>query len=163
MSIKLEEYNSKWPKIYKKEASLIKKALEDSLIEIHHIGSTSIPKLKAKPKIDILVIVDSFKAINEKKLENIGFEVRGEIISTGRYFSKRKPFKINLHIFEKGNPNIENNLLFRDWLRDHPKDRQAYEELKIKLSKKHTDGMEYCKDKTEFINAVIAKAKKIRH
>ncbi len=160
MSIILSKHDSEWSEIYQKEASLIKGALKESLLEIHHFGSTSIPDLMAKPKIDILVVVEDFKNIDTKALEKIGFEVRGEVIPTGRYFSKRTPYKINLHIFEKGNPNIERDLLFKDWLRSHKADRRAYEKLKIELAKKHTNGMEYCREKTDFIKKIIEKAKK---
>ena len=57
--VELEEYNQNWKKEYKKEEKLLKKLLGDKIIEIHHIGSTSIVGLKAKPVIDILVVLKS--------------------------------------------------------------------------------------------------------
>lgn len=53
---------------------------------------------------------------------------------------------------------IKRNLAFRDWLKAHPEDLKAYEKLKYDLAKKHTDGMDYCRAKTEFISKIIDKA-----
>ena len=152
-------YDSEWPEKYQREAAFIEQALGSGCLKIHHIGSTSVPGLNAKPKIDILVVVQDFKSLNISALEEIGFENRGEIIASGRYFSKRNSIKVNLHVFEEGNPLIEDNLLFRDWLRTHNADRDAYARLKQELAPQHTDGMEYCRAKTEFILGIVAKAK----
>ncbi len=127
------------------------------MCHLHHIGSTSVPGLSAKPKIDILAIVKTFSSLDIPALEQLGFQYRGEVIPTGRYLSKENP-QVHLHIFEDGNPMIKRNLIFRDWLRTHEADRDAYAKLKIKLASEHTDGMKYCMDKTEFINSVIEKA-----
>ncbi len=90
-------------------------------------------------------------------LEKLGFEYRGEVISTGRFLVKRNP-RVHLHIFETGNPAIKRNLMFRDWLRTHPEDCDAYVQLKQKLAQQHTDGMAYARAKTEFINKIVDKA-----
>ena len=100
-NIKVVPYNPQWPEIYEKEAAPIKKALENNCLAIHHFGSTSVPGLSAKPKIDILAVVKSFSLIDIPALEKLGFEYRGEIIPTGRYLSKETP-KVHLHIFEEG-------------------------------------------------------------
>ena len=63
--VELAEYNSNWKKEYEKEEKLLKEVLGDRIIEIHHIGSTSIEGLKAKPVIDILVVINSLDEINE--------------------------------------------------------------------------------------------------
>jgi GrpB-like predicted nucleotidyltransferase (UPF0157 family) len=126
-------------------------------LAVHHFGSTSVPGLSAKPKIDILAIVKQLGSIDYAALEKLGFESRGEVIPTGRYFCKESP-RVHLHIFEEGNPLIHRNLIFRDWLRTHEEDREAYAALKMKLAGVHNDGMSYCRAKTEFINQIIAKA-----
>ena len=63
--VELAEYNSNWKKEYEKEEKLLKEVLGDRIIEIHHIGSTSIEGLKAKPVIDILVVINSLDEITE--------------------------------------------------------------------------------------------------
>ena len=67
--VELEDYNSNWEKEYLKEEKLLKEVLKDYIIEIHHIGSTSIKGLKAKPVIDILIVIESLNQI--EKIEDI--------------------------------------------------------------------------------------------
>ncbi len=158
-TIDIVPYNPQWPQIYDNEATRIYQALGRNCLAIHHIGSTSVPGSSAKAIIDILAIVTDFSCADSSNLEKLGFENRGELIPSGRYFSKNTP-RIHLHLFEEGNPLIENNLLFRDWLRTHENDRDAYSKFKKDLSNKHTDGMSYCNAKTEFINTILERAKK---
>ncbi len=160
-TIEIVPYDSRWPKIYENEAETIKKSLGDTCQEIHHIGSTAIPGLSAKPKIDILAVVNNFSDVDVTALQQLGYKFRGEIIPTGRYLAKKNP-NVHLHLFEKGNPLIEHYLLFRNWLCSHDADRIAYENFKIELAKIHKDGMTYAKAKTEFINQIVKKAKKIQ-
>ena len=68
--VELAEYNSNWKKEYEKEEKLLKEVLGDRIIEIHHIGSTSIEGLKAKPVIDILVVINSLDEINDIRNRN---------------------------------------------------------------------------------------------
>lgn len=156
--IKIVPYDSQWQQIFEKEAETIRLALNDNCLAVHHFGSTSVPDLSAKPKIDILAVVKQFEKINIVALEKLGFESRGEVIPTGRYFSKKAP-QVHLHIYEEGNPFIERNLIFRNWLRAHEEDRKAYAALKADLAAIHHDGMAYCRAKTAFIEEIIAKAK----
>ena len=150
-------YDPEWPILFEKETESIQKALGKSGIAIHHFGSTSVPGLSAKPKIDILVVIKNFQDINYKALEMIGFESRGEVVPTGRYFVKASP-KIHLHIFEEGNSIIERNLLFRDYLRTHEDVRNEYASFKKKLAAEHTCGISYWKAKREYIDQIIEKA-----
>ncbi len=159
--IEIVPYNPQWPQIYDNEGPLIRQALGSKCLAIHHFGSTSVAGSSAKAIIDILAVVKDFSCIDISSLEKLGFENRGEVIPSGRVFSKKTP-RIHLHLFEEGNPLIEQNLLFRDWLRIHEKDRDAYSKTKKDLANKHTNGMSYCYAKTEFINMIIKKAKKRR-
>jgi GrpB-like predicted nucleotidyltransferase (UPF0157 family) len=156
-TIEIIPYNSQWPQLYESEAAPIKKTLGSNCLAIHHFGSTSIVGLSAKPKIDILAVVKNFSSIDIPALKLIGYEYRGEVIPSGRYFVKENP-KIHLHIFEEDNPWVEHNLIFRDWLRTHDADRDAYAKLKQDLANQHTDGMKYNRAKTEFINKIVKKA-----
>ncbi len=128
-SIEIISYHSEWPRIFEREAGPLELAFGENFLALHHFGSTSVSFLCAKPKIDILAVVKRLSNIDIPALEKLGFADRGEVIVSGRYFSKEHP-KVHLHVFEDGNPNIERNLIFRDWLRTHEKDRNAYAELK---------------------------------
>ena len=129
----VSSYNPEWPKMFEAEAAKIQKSLGDHCLAVHHIGSTSVPGLAAKPKIDIIVVVsDPIKAI--EALEKIGFQYKGEYNIPLHYgFSKRGRMDVNLHVYEAGHPEIELNLLFRDYLREHPEARDEYARLKFKL------------------------------
>ncbi|NGX58864.1 MAG: Dephospho-CoA kinase [Chlamydiae bacterium] len=156
MSIVIVDYDPLWPQWFEEEVEPIKSALGEKCIALHHIGSTAVPGLSAKPVIDILAVVKAFSAVNTVALEGLGFEARGEVIESGRYFSKENP-RVHLHLFEEGNPLIEYHLKFRDWLRTHEEDCKAYAALKLELASRHSVGAEYAKDKTDFIEQIMAK------
>ncbi|MBA3721209.1 MAG: GNAT family N-acetyltransferase [Parachlamydiaceae bacterium] len=128
-------YNSDWPQIFIRESEKIKEALGSNCIAIHHIGSTSVPGLSAKQIIDMIgVVKDPEKAI--QALESLGFRYKGEYnIPMRFYFSRSKDVETNLHIYKEGHPEIELNLLFRDYLRKHSDARDDYGELKKNLLK----------------------------
>lgn len=129
-TITLSPYDPIWPKIFTQEAEKIQRALSSNMVEIHHIGSTSVPGLLAKPKIDIIAVVKNGKdAIFA--LENAGFTYKGEWNIPFQYgFTKRKDISVNLHVFEEMHPEIELNLMFRDYLRTDKNARDTYATLK---------------------------------
>lgn len=131
--IEVVPYNPDWPKMFEDESKAIKEALGDNCIDIHHIGSTSVPGLSAKPKIDMIAVVKNGKASIEP-LELSGFAYKGEWNVPFKFgFTKRDEHKINLHVFEKEHPEIELNLIFRDHLRCNPESVIEYAKIKEKL------------------------------
>jgi GrpB-like predicted nucleotidyltransferase (UPF0157 family)/GNAT superfamily N-acetyltransferase len=134
--IQVSPYNPDWPLQFKEQENLIRQTLGENCLEVHHIGSTSIPGLCAKPKIDILGVVKDSKLIIDK-LEKVGYSFRGEInIPFHLYFTKKDEApEVNLHMYEEGHPEITLNLLFRDYLRTHPLALQEYAHLKLDLVK----------------------------
>lgn len=123
-------YNPDWPRMFEIEALKIKEALGANFLALHHVGSTSVPGLSAKPVIDMIgVVKNPDKAI--KPLENLGFKYKGEYnIPMRFYFNRSEGVDTNLHVYEEGHPEIELNLLFRDYLRDHSEAREEYDALK---------------------------------
>lgn len=131
--IEVVPYDPNWPHVFEAERVLIQKALEDNCLKIHHIGSTAVPGLSAKPKIDIIAVVKSGTA-SIASLEMAGFTYKGEWNIPFKFgFTKRNTHNINLHVFEENHPEIESNLLFRNYLRDNPEVKQAYAKLKEEL------------------------------
>ncbi len=132
--VEIKPYDRNWPHIFEKEALLIRQALGDNCIAIHHVGSTSVPGLAAKPKIDIIVVVRNL-FFDKSQLEAVGYKYRGGFnIPLRRSFTIRTAERnINLHIFEENDPEIELNILFRDHLRENPSARDKYALLKYKL------------------------------
>ncbi len=132
-SIQVVPYDPAWPQIFISEATIIKHALANNVLAIHHIGSTSVPGLSAKPKIDIIAVVKNGKAAIEP-LEKSGFTYAGEWNIPLKFgFTKREKHKINLHVFEESHPEIEANILFRDYLKTHLEFKEEYAALKEKL------------------------------
>ena len=116
--VEIYPYDPNWPNIFDHESVMIKEALGSNCTAIHHVGSTSVPGLAAKPKIDIIAEVRDL-LFDKSQLENLGYEYRGGFsIPLRRSFTIRmSDRKINLHIFEENDPEIELNILFRDYLR----------------------------------------------
>jgi len=160
--IEVVPYNSHWPQMFEAEAALIKKALGNNCIAIHHIGSTAVPGLSAKPVIDILPVVKSLIEVDRKAeaMQQIGYQALGEYgIPLRRFFQKGGDLRTHhVHVFEKSNPAIRRHLQFRDWLRSHPEDAKAYQELKLELASKFpNDSESYVKGKAAFIQSIAAK------
>jgi len=132
--IEVVPYNPDWPRLFEVESTQLRQALGENCVAVHHVGSTAVPGLCAKPKIDIILVAKD-KTLIVQDLENLGYEYRGEFnIPFHMGFRKRPPLSnINLHIYEEGNPEVELNLLFRDYLRTHSEAREEYATLKLNL------------------------------
>ncbi|MFS1514451.1 GrpB family protein [Chengkuizengella sp. SCS-71B] len=165
-TIKVVPYQDEWVNKFQEEALKIKEIFGDQLVEIHHIGSTSVPGLKAKPIIDIIPVVKNIKEIDlfNEKMEAIGYEARGEFGIPGRrYFPKggEKHRSHHVHVFQKGDQHIERHLAFRDYLIAHPEVAKEYEVLKEELANKFSNNPErYSDGKETFIKETEKKALK---
>ena len=161
--IEVIPYDYSWAKNFTTEVKKIRKALDENCIAIHHIGSTSVPGLAAKPILDIVPVVKDITKVDIKndKMLALGYEARGEYgILFRRYFQKGGNTKThNVHIFEEGNPEIDRYLKFRDWMQNNPQDREIYSKLKQELAKQYpNDIIAYTIGKDEFITEIDKKA-----
>ncbi|MDR2645670.1 MAG: GrpB family protein [Holosporaceae bacterium] len=127
-------YNPDWPQIFEVEREIIAETLGDNCVTIHHIGSTAVHGLAAKPKIDIIIVAKERESVIAN-LEKAEYCYRGEWnVPLKCGFTKRGNININLHVFfEKDHPEIELNLLFRDYLRTHSDICDEYAALKTKI------------------------------
>lgn len=149
-------YDDKWPEMFEAESLLIKTLLGGVAKSIHHIGSTSVSGLSAKPVIDILLEVSD---INELDTYNYamtcaGYVARGENgISGRRYFIKGGDHRSHqVHAFAVGNMQVLRHLAFRDYLRQNKDIAGEYAEIKhsaVLLSK--NDVHRYSALKANFI------------
>jgi GrpB-like predicted nucleotidyltransferase (UPF0157 family) len=152
-------------KIFKKEDSNIRSLLGKNFVNIHHIGSTAIPNLIAKPQIDIVLeVCDLDKSLILLEREYV---YRGELnIPFRHFFGKNEgEMKINLHVCEKGNPEIKGFLMFRDYMIAHKDAISAYADLKKKISlmreasTKRSYGLPtYTLMKNDFIRKILREA-----
>ncbi len=154
-------YDPTWPEQYEAERARVEAALGDLVLAIHHIGSTAVPGLPAKPTIDILVELRTLDLPEDRvaTMERFGFEYRGEYGIPGRrYFSDGH--SRHVHAFLADNPEVQRHLLFRDYLRAHPADAARYAALKRDLAERYKDDHAgYTEAKAPFIEAVIERAK----
>lgn len=164
MKVEVIEYNCEWANLYLEEAKKIKNILENELVDIYHIGSTSVVNLKAKPIIDIMPVVKDITKVDEynKEFEALGYEPKGEFGIVGRrYFRKGLEHRTHhIHVFEKSNSDdIERHLAVRDYLRTHPEDAFEYGELKSRLAAMFPSDIEaYCDGKDNFVKELERKA-----
>jgi GrpB-like predicted nucleotidyltransferase (UPF0157 family) len=161
-NIEVVRYNVNWPEMFENEAKLIKQALGNNCITIHHIGSTSVPGLSAKPIIDILPVVKDIQVVDTaaKAMEDLGYDAKGEYgIAFRRFFQKGKITRThNVHVYEEGDPEINRYLMFRDWMRSHDEDAKLYARLKEELAAKFPqDILHYCNGKDAFVASIDVK------
>lgn len=160
--ISVISYDPQWPILFAEEARLIRSALGAFCHAVHHVGSTAVAGLAAKPKIDIIMESDSPEACISL-LENAGYVFKGEYNLPLHFgFSKRGPQDYNLHLYETGHAEVELNLTFRDYLREHPEARAEYEQIKLHLAalpstsdKTSTGRTYYNRGKDPFIRKVL--------
>jgi GrpB-like predicted nucleotidyltransferase (UPF0157 family) len=132
-------YDPHWPAMFEAEKTIIAAALSDNLTAIHHVGSTSVPGLASKPKIDIVAVAkDRKRAIPD--LKEAGYSYKGEWNIPLKFgFTKRGATNVNLHLFfDEDHPEVELNLKFRDYLRTHPDVCAEYAALKMKILEDET-------------------------
>jgi GrpB-like predicted nucleotidyltransferase (UPF0157 family)/ADP-ribose pyrophosphatase YjhB (NUDIX family) len=164
-SIVLAPASEAWPGAFDREVSLIMDALSDVSIELHHIGSTAIPGIVAKPVIDMLGVARSVEELDARahRLAALGYEALGEFGIVGRrYFRKNAPAGARthqLHAYAVGSPEIQRHLDFRDYLRAFPTDAAAYATLKQELAERSGGDMRaYSEGKTDFIRGIERRA-----
>ncbi len=139
-AILLEDHNPIWQVQFELEAARIQSALGEIATTVHHIGSTSIPFILAKPIIDILVEVQSLAKLDaaSAKMGQLGYEIMGEFgIEGRRYFRKFDASGTrthHVHAFVKGSEHVLRHLAFRDFLIAHPSIAREYSDLKSSLA-----------------------------
>lgn len=157
-------YEPAWAERFRTEVAAITNILRSNLICVHHIGSTAVPGLAAKPTIDILLVVGDVKALDasNEAIMALGYQPKGENGIPGRrYFQKLagEVHLVHIHAFPEKHPEIMRYLNFRDYLIAHPNIARDYQVLKERLAKQYRDAPAlYTSGKTDFIRAIDARA-----
>ena len=161
--VRLAPYSPEWAKLFDEEKQLLIALIGDYVIDIQHIGSTSIPDMIAKPIIDIGIAIKDFEEGKRciKLIESLGYEYKGENGIPGRhYFVKGNPTTHHLHIVEIDSEEWKKNITFRDALRKNENLAKDYTELKLNLAEKFKyDRVAYTDGKTDFVNYILSLAK----
>ena len=170
MSLRIVEVvpsDPRWPAMFEEEAALLRRVLGEVVKQVHHIGSTAVPGLVAKPIIDILVEVKNLAALDASNdaMRAIGYEPRGELgIPRRRYFPKGGADRTHqVHAFVEGDEHVIRHLAFRDFLRTYPETAQEYGELKLAVARECEHDLErYCDGKDAYVKQVEARALQAR-
>ena len=129
MEVSIVAYDTSWPARYEFLAGRIRAALGPAVLALDHVGSTSVPGLAAKPTIDVdLTVADAAaEAAYVPALEECGFQLVGrEPWWYGHRLLGRSEPACNLHVWSPGCPEPARHLIFRDWLRANPDERDLY-------------------------------------
>lgn len=157
--VELVPHDPSWKAQFEAEALRIQSILGSHLDGIHHIGSTAIPAIYAKPVIDILVVVNdlSFVDVLNLEFEALEYTCMGEFGIVGRRFYKKGDVKRthHIHLFDRGHPEVKRHLAFRDYLIQHPGSAQGYSWIKRCLAKQFPSDIDaYIRAKDSFIRAM---------
>jgi GrpB-like predicted nucleotidyltransferase (UPF0157 family) len=160
--IVLAEYDPLWPAMFDREANRIRAALASHAIRIEHVGSTSVPGLSAKPIIDIVLAVpdSADEPAYVPALEAAGYVLRAREPDWFEHRLFKGPeADVNLHVFSAGEAEIDRMVLFRDWLRSHVEDRDAYLRVKRDLAQRTWRYVQhYADSKTAIVQEIMARA-----
>lgn len=159
--VDLYEYRSEWKTDYLQEEERLKEIFEGYYVDIQHVGSTSIPGMCAKPIIDIVVglirLGDGERFI--ATMEKFGYHYKGHTGISNRYFfSKgRVDYRTHhIHLVQYKDENWMNQIVFRDYLKNHPKSVEEYTRIKCDLQVKYMNDREmYTNLKSRFIREII--------
>jgi GrpB-like predicted nucleotidyltransferase (UPF0157 family) len=163
--VEVVPHDPKWRKAFEVESKSVANALGENVAAVHHIGSTAIPSIHAKPIIDLLVEVKDIIKVDGQSLamESLGYEVMGEFGIPGRrFFRKDNQESVrthHIHTFKMASAQVERHLAFRNYMLAHPEDAQKYSELKRELARKYPQNIDkYMDSKDGFIREMDEKA-----
>ena len=165
MEVIVVPHDPAWSAKFSSEAFRLSRALGATAIAIHHIGSTSIAGIYAKPVVDILVEVQSIEDADASRdvIEHLGYEVMGEFgISGRRYYRKNTQHgarEFQVHAFATGSAHIYRHIALRDFMRAHGHFAAAYSDLKRHLARVHPNSIDdYMDGKDAFIKDMERRA-----
>jgi GrpB-like predicted nucleotidyltransferase (UPF0157 family) len=162
----VEPYNPEWPGWFLQLNALLGRTLAGHLYAIEHVGSTSVPGMVAKPKIDIDIVMREGQLEKIKSyLEALGYVYEGDLgIAERHCFDLRSELRQalpmhNLYAFEKDAEELRRHLLFRDYLRAHPEARRKLSEVKLAVAAEvDNDIHAYAKGKSPTVQEILALA-----
>ena len=166
--IKLVEHDPKWKNAANETIKQLWQIFGSVAKDIQHIGSTAIENIKAKPIIDIGVLINDFLEVEElySELENNGFSNRGLLLNRqSMVFSMGEDIPPDdritthyIHIVKSDDTDWRNYVIFRDYLNANASVAKAYEALKIRLASEYTydkGRLKYTSDKSSFIDQTL--------
>lgn len=166
IKVELVAHDSRWTMQARAESDALAAALKPMLLAVHHIGSTAIRGIRAKPIVDLMSVVARLSELDRRRrdLEALGYHWWGEHGLPGRrYCTKTDPATgrrlVQLHCYVEGSPEITRHLAFRDYLREHPHIAATYDREKARCQALHpNDSHAYSDCKSTWIQNIEADA-----
>ena len=162
----MAEYDPAWPENAAIQAKRLR-LLGPVLVQVHHIGSTSVPGLAAKPIIDLMPLVTSLAELDQRQyqIEELGYRWLGELGIPGRRYCSLTDENgvrlAQLHFFEAASTQVARHIAFRDYLRHHPEVAASYEAEKRRAQRLHPgDVHAYTDEKAKWVRETEAAALK---
>jgi len=162
--IRIVSYDPNWPARFEEERAALEAAIGPWIIGgIHHVGSTAVPGLAAKPIIDILVGVEDLESSRAcfDPLNELGYLYAPYLSDEMHWFCKPHPSRRthHLHLIPHESARFRDELAFRDHLRSHPDAAAEYADLKRKLATRFENDREtYTEAKTDFIGLALGRS-----
>ena len=166
--VALIPFNIEWDAQYLITRNELLQIIGDNIIEVHHVGSTAIKGIVAKPILDVAVVIKNVELLNIHGMELAGYEYCGERGVAGRHlFVRRINGDISthhIHCYLENNENYNQVILFCKFINEHPKYAKQYNDLKLELADKYPDDrVAYTDGKEKFISWIIQKTEKESH
>lgn len=163
--IKICPYDAAWPVCFEKEKERLLGIFSRSLLGIEHIGSTAVPGLDAKPIIDMMAAVRSMEVADSllQPLREFGYATPPDCnanLAERRWLLRQRGGHRthHLHLVKANSEGWLRTIAFRDILRKHPNEAEAYRALKVELARESaTDRSRYIRGKTEFVEGLLKK------
>jgi GrpB-like predicted nucleotidyltransferase (UPF0157 family) len=163
--LSLRVYDPSWPQRFEQERTRLLQALKDApVVDIQHVGSTAIPSLSGKNIIDLAVAVrPPLDALRYGEvLGSLGYRFHGPSpIDPGFswFWRLHEDGALVIHLCDARAVWFTNLLRSRDYLREHPSEREAYEHLKHQLaSEPGQSWLEYSVLKSHLLQQLTARA-----
>ncbi|HET6983710.1 MAG TPA: GrpB family protein [Myxococcaceae bacterium] len=166
-------YDPTWPVDFEALRNVLASALGDVARVIHHVGSTAVPGLAAKPILDVDVEIASREDLVEctRRLARLGYRPVGDLGISGREAFDREGPDVprdgrgrsrpehHLYVCASDSAELRRHLLVRDFLRANPARADGYGALKLKLAARFREDREgYTRRKSGLIAAMLADA-----
>jgi GrpB-like predicted nucleotidyltransferase (UPF0157 family) len=166
IAVELKQYDPAWPENARRETERLTAGIGAVIGAVHHIGSTAIPGIHAKPILDLMPVVLDLSTFDHSRsvVEGLGYAWWGEYGLPGRrYCTLDDPLtgrrKVQLHCYQKESPEITRHLAFRDYLRENPNLAREYDAEKVRCRDLNPlDSHAYTDCKAAWIRRIEAQA-----